>query len=400
MSRLLRHITTTLLVLMPIVTWAQMEIEIEPKSGGGRSPFNSFRDSIRMQSVVHDYFSAARYRHERSLIRKERNPIDVTVALQGSMTNLSESWVETSGGDNTVTLLASVYAKHTFKLNDFSIESALSALFGYYRLVLESTNDDASIERNPVWYKNQDEVQISITPSYKFSENWSYGANVKFRTQFTKGYLSSSSQAEYNLMSAFLSPGYLDISGGLIYYKEKAKNPIKLSLSPIAMSATYVTNETVRENSQYKYLEPTTDNYAYNEPYGVNHNIRSNYEGGSAIQIDYERSFGKKSFLKYTTSLYSFYGWMTQISYKNIYSSISSYDSAIEEWNSTNEGIKPILSLRPTVRWENRVEIKAHRLLSTTVNFQLYYNRAQNYKVQTQTLLSVGLLYNFKTKVK
>ena len=29
---------------------------------------------------------------------------------------------------------------------------------------------------------------------------------------------------------------------------------------------------------------------------------------------------------------------------------------------------------------------------------QLYYNRAQNYDIQTQLLLSVGLTYTFKNK--
>lgn len=52
----------------------------------------------------------------------------------------------------------------------------------------------------------------------------------------------------------------------------------------------------------------------------------------------------------------------------------------------------------PTVRWENTIDIKATKYLSTTFNFQLYYNRAQNYDIQTQLLLSVGLTYTFKNK--
>ena len=50
------------------------------------------------------------------------------------------------------------------------------------------------------------------------------------------------------------------------------------------------------------------------------------------------------------------------------------------------------------MRWENTVEIKATKYISTQINFQLYYNRAQNYDVQTQTLLSVGFAYTFKNK--
>ncbi len=57
-----------------------------------------------------------------------------------------------------------------------------------------------------------------------------------------------------------------------------------------------------------------------------------------------------------------------------------------------------MLAIHPTVRWENTIEIKATRFLSTVLSFQLYYNRAQHLDVQTQTLLSVGLSYTFKNK--
>ena len=50
------------------------------------------------------------------------------------------------------------------------------------------------------------------------------------------------------------------------------------------------------------------------------------------------------------------------------------------------------------MRWENTIDIKATKYLSTTLSFQLYYNRAQNVSVQTRTLLSVGLSYTFKNK--
>ncbi|MFI3306031.1 MAG: DUF3078 domain-containing protein [Rikenellaceae bacterium] len=400
MRRVTIFILSLVAAIIPFGAAAQMDIDVPT----ARESFSqrSFRDSIKVQSVNHRYFSPALYRHQRELIRQERNQIDVTASLQGSMTNLSESWIETSGGDNTITLLASLYIKHTFTKNDFSVESYFSGKFGYYRMVLESTDDDGETVNDPVWYKNQDEIQLSVTPSLKFAENWSYGANVKFRSQFAKGFLSNASQEEYNMKSAFMAPGYLDISGGLIYKSPNSKIPVTLTLSPLALSATYVTNQTVRDNSQYKYLEHTDGNSSYSEPYGVNYLKNSNYDGGSSAQLNFERSFGKSSFLKYTTSIYTFFGWMTQLSYDNIYSNTDEYEEALEVWNASDkdddDGIKPLLSLHPTARWENTVEIKASRLLSTTLNFQLYYNRAQNYKIQTKTLLSVGLSYSFASK--
>ncbi|MDE7344879.1 MAG: DUF3078 domain-containing protein, partial [Alistipes sp.] len=59
---------------------------------------------------------------------------------------------------------------------------------------------------------------------------------------------------------------------------------------------------------------------------------------------------------------------------------------------------KPNLPIHPTVRWTNTIDIKATKYLSTTLSFELYYNRAQNVDVQTKTLLSVGLAYTFKNK--
>ena len=42
------------------------------------------------------------------------------------------------------------------------------------------------------------------------------------------------------------------------------------------------------------------------------------------------------------------------------------------------------LPIHPIARWENTLDIKATKYLSTTLSFQLYYNRAQNVDVQTQ----------------
>ncbi len=395
-----RSILVVILVVfsLPEDLMAQMTID-EPS--GRKVGKVSFADSIRLQKLQRNFNSPAMTRHQRDLLRKERNSFEVSGGLQGSLTNLSESWIETSGGDNTVTLLASLYLKHTYTKDLFSLESQLSANFGYYRMVLESTAADGATLRDPVWYKNQDEFQFSVTPSRKITQNWSFGTTIKFRSQFAKGYVSSASQEWYNLKSDFMSPGYLDVSGGFIYSCPKEKYPVKITMSPVAMSATYVTNAEVRDNAGYSYLEQTTDNDAgYVEAYGVAPNLRSKYEGGSSIQIDFDRSFGKNNFVRYVTTLYSFYGWMSQVTHKNVYGDLDDYDEALTEWNNSDmeDGVAPMLTIHPTVRWENRIEIKASKLLSTTLNFQLYYNRAQNLKVQTQTLLSVGLAYRFTNK--
>ncbi len=334
---------------------------------------------------------------EREAIRKERNQIEFTGSMMGSLTALSDSWIETSGGDNSISLLATLYFRHTFTKNDFKLQTLFTSKFGYYRMAVETVENGVT-SSNQSWYKNQDEFYLEVTPSYKMTKNWSYGASVKFRSQYTEGYVSNGSQDDYHLKSTFMSPGYLDTSVGFIYNCPKPKFPVTVSLNPIAMSAVYVRNEEVKLNAQYGYESHVGATPTYATVYGVNPDKNSLYEGGSSVQIDFKKTFGKKQYLTYTTSLYSFYGWMTQVAHDNTYGDIHEYEAAQAAWDGT--GDEPMLNLHPSVRWENQIDIKATKFLTTTLNFQLYYNRAQNYDIQTQTLLSVGLSYKFDSKAK
>lgn len=93
------------------------------------------------------------------------------------------------------------------------------------------------------------------------------------------------------------------------------------------------------------------------------------------------------------------HGLDVEFEHENRYTSVSAYEKALQAWNDAQGvGDKPMLQIHPTVRWENTIDIKATKYLTTTFNFQLYYNRAQNYDIQTQLLLSVGLTYTFKNK--
>ena len=91
---------------------------------------------------------------------------------------------------------------------------------------------------------------------------------------------------------------------------------------------------------------------------------------------------------------------MTDLGQKNKIRDYTEYRLAYEKWLSGGQNIKdkPPLPIHPTVRWENTLEIYATKYIKTTLNFQLYYNRAQNLDVQTNTQLLVGLTYTFKNK--
>ena len=363
-------------------------------------------DTLKQTTADMEYFSRARYRAERAAIRKERNTLEITSGLQGTMTAYNDPWVDVSGGDNSIAVVASLFIKHVYKKDLFSVESKFEGKFGYNRMKVEMPMFDAAgdvmtdeagnqlMDRSGVWFKNQDEFAIQISPSWKMSKDWSYGGSFKFRSQIANGYASRTEQKRKDMKSSFMTPGYLDLSVGVTYTCPSKKVPIKVQLSPLAMSAVYANNSWIRRE-QYD-ADGNRIKKAFN--YGIEDPDKSSkYEGGSSIQIDFDRTFGKTEYLRYRTTLFSFWGWITNMGLDNKVKRWDDYHAALDKWDG-NIKTKPRLPIHPTVRWENTVDIKATKFLTTSLSFQLYYNRAQNASIQTKTLLSVGLSYTFKNK--
>lgn len=384
---------------------AQFTIDrVEPKK---ESINFTTADTLKKTTADTEYFSRARYRAERAAIRKERNTLEITSGLQGTLTSYNDPWVDVSGGDNSIAIVASLYLNHKFTKNLFSVETKFEGKFGYNRMKVEMPMFDAAtgdamvdeagnqlMDREGIWFKNQDEFSIQISPSWKMSKNWSYGATFKFRSQIAKGYVSRTEQERKDLKSSFMTPGYLDLSVGLKYACPSKKFPIKVDLSPLALSAVYANNSWIRRE-QYD-EDGNRIKKAFN--YGIEDPDKSaKYEGGSSIQLDFDRTFGKNEYLRYRTTLFSFWGWITNLGLDNKVKRWDAYKEALEAWDG-NIKTKPRLPIHPTVRWENTIDIKATRFLTTSISFQLYYNRAQNTSIQTKTLLSVGLSYTFKNK--
>ena len=383
---------------------AQFTIDrVEPKK---ESINFTTADTLKKTTADTEYFSRARYRAERAAIRKERNTLEITSGLQGTLTSYNDPWVDVSGGDNSIAIVANLFLSHKFTKNLFSVETKFEGKFGYNRMKVEmplfdeagdAVVDEAGnkvMDREGIWFKNQDEFALQIAPSWKMSKNWSYGATFKFRSQIAKGYASRTEQKRKDMKSSFMTPGYLDLSVGLKYACPSKKVPIKLDLSPLALSATYANNSWIRREQHD--AEGNRIKKAFN--YGIEDPDKSaKYEGGSSIQLDFDRTFGKNEYLRYRTTLFSFWGWITNLGLDNKVKRWDAYKEALEAWDG-NIKTKPRLPIHPTVRWENTIDIKATKFLTTSISFQLYYNRAQNTSIQTKTLLSVGLSYTFKNK--
>jgi hypothetical protein len=304
----------------------------------------TFDTNVKDTEVNTEVVQHARRRAERLTIRKERNTVDFTANLHGSLTAFSKSWQ--AAGDNTITILANLNFLHTYKHGRFNLTNTASAKFGYNCMKVNET------DKGGTWFKNVDEIALSTSPQWDMVKNWTYGANIKFRTQFAAGYESRGSKI---LVSNFMTPGYLDASVGFTYVLPFEKFPLKVNLAPLAMSATYRIDKRTSKD------------------YGVATG-RSKYEGGLSVQLDFDKTWGKNGWLRYRTTAYSFYGWITDIASKGGESVV------------------------PTLRWENTIDIKATKHISTQIYFQLYYNKAEYHKLQVSSMLSVGLTYTFKNK--
>lgn len=387
----MKYFTLFLLVVLAFAGPAAAQITVDAVDS--RSGAVGFRNEVKPTPVETEFFNRARYRAERAAIRKERNFLEFGAGLQGTLTSYNDPWIETSGGDNSIAAIATFNLHHVFTKNLFSIETKFAAKFGYNRMKVETTADDGSTVSDGIWFKNQDEFAVSTAPSFKLAKNWSYGSIIKFRSQFVNGYVSRTQQEPADRKSTFMSPAYLDVSLGLTYTCPNKKWPFVVNLSPMALSAVFVESSLIRSN--------VWDDKQGWQVYGLSSPDKtSKYEGGSSIQIDFDRTFGRKGVIRYRTTLFSFFGWITDIGMKNKVSDYRTYRERYDQWNAGEKlpQDKPVLAIHPTVRWENTIDIKATKYLSTTFNFQLYYNRAQNLGVQTQTLLSVGVSYTFKNK--
>ena len=321
----------------------------------------------------------AQRKAERAAIRKEHNTIEFNASLNGSFAHFNEKWQSVNGNSNSLTGIANILFTHNYKKELFNIDTKVTAKMGYTCKFLEKENDLT---------KSQDEWFISTAPAYKMTDQWNVGAIASLRSQFANGVNGDSER-----VSRFFAPAYLNVSVGVTYVCPKPKFPIKINLAPISMSATYVTSQTIMrqffddkfggaisfDDRESATLEQKNTPYVY----GLTiEDKTSRYEGGSSVQVDFDRSFGKNNFIRYRTTLYSFYGWVNEIT----------------QQNKAKKGGYEIEHIAPNVRWEHTIDIKASKYFSTQFYFQMYYNKAQCKSIQTQIILGVGLSYTFKNK--
>lgn len=362
-------------ILLAVAVFATAQAQVTV-SGNTTTVEPTFNDQVKTDNVKADVTSEAQRKAERAAIRKERNTIEFNAGISGSLSNFNSKWQQVNGNSNSITAIANILFTHSFKKDLFSIDNKVTGKIG-------------ATSKNKEWTKSQDEWFISTSPAYKMTDDWNFGAIISLRSQFANGFNDKN-----NRTSRFFSPAYLNVSVGFTYVCPKKKFPIKINLSPLSMSSTYVTSSAVKDfffNDKFGFARAdylagaqTLTDAQCNTPYvyGLTlANGSSRYEGGSSVQIDFDRTFGKKEIFRYRTTLYSFYGWINEIA----------------QQTGTNRALG-FEHIAPTVRWEHTIDIKATKYFSTQFYFQMYYNKAQCNSLQTQIVLGVGVSYTFKNK--
>ncbi len=370
--------------------WAQFTVEDDTKKQTAGEV--TIQNQLQNIDVSTEYYSEAKARLERQRIRKERNYLEITFKLQGTMTSYNEAWSDTKGGDNAITVLGSFNLVHTYKKERFSNNTQISAKYGYNRLRVDTEDGD----REGVWFKNIDEFWLQVQPKLALNNRWSYTAMFKFKSQFTNSYLSRTHQTDDDVITGFLAPGNMDFSLGMDFASANKKFPIKISLFPLSGNGVVANNELVER--YYRNKNATSW-------FGVDIDKNFLFTGGSSVKLEFKRSWGKNNWFTYDTNLYCYYGWITNVSNMGKIREYEDYLVALDKWEAEGspEGLAPTAvprheMLHPTVDWRNSIRIKASKYFDTELTVNMYYDKAQNSAVMIKSFLALGLTYTFKNK--
>ena len=198
-------------------------------------------------------------------------------------------------------------------------------------------------------FKSTDKLIFDFSANWNINRSWSYSGQVRGETQFANGYKNHTDTV---LRSAFMSPGKTTIAFGFTY--APPGSGFKASISPIGGQMLFVLNDTLSKQGLNgvepgKHFKPTL---------------------GSNIKLEFNRNFGKNDQVNYRTTANAFYDY----------------------------------NIAPQVSWTNTLTLKATRLLSTVIKWDLMYDesvtqglRDKEY-LQCKYEIGIGLLFDYNSK--
>ncbi len=195
--------------------------------------------------------------------------------------NLSQASLSNwaAGGDKfSLTLNTHLHLFSYYKNNKHNWDNALDLNLGY----LKSTTLDAR--------KNDDRIDFISKYGYEIAKKWKVVGMVNFRSQMLKGYAYETGKetTRRQLVSAFMSPGYILVSPGIEYRLDKSFSAF---ISPISARWTIVTNDSLSAAGTY----------------GVDSGQHVKTEVGAFATFNLLKDFNKTFSLKSRLDLYSNY---------------------------------------------------------------------------------------------
>lgn len=188
---------------------------------------------------------------------------------------------------------------------------------------------------------SDDIVELSSKYGHKAANNWYYSFLTSFKTQFFYGYAKNDIEKKKPL-SGFMSPAYMQFIVGMDYKREG----LSILISPLTSIVTVVTDTAKIDQTRFKIAE----------------NKKSNTINGFSVTTNWKWNITRE--ITYNTRMELFYQYMAKDGQKR-------FD------------------------WENILDLRVNRFLSTRVLLQLRYFDNESAKFQVRENINIAFKYTF-----
>lgn len=150
------------------------------------------------------------------------------------------NWV--GGGQNSISLISTANFFFNYKSEKISLATTIDL---HYGIIKQGSNK--------VWWKNDDQHEISIKLDKKAFGTWNYSTFLEAYTQFSPGY---NYPDDSTLISDFLAPGYVIFADGLDWQPFPY---LTFLAAPLTIKATIVNNTTLANAGAFGVMPAITD---------------------------------------------------------------------------------------------------------------------------------------------
>ncbi len=205
--------------------------------------------------------------------------------------NFYKDW--NAGGNNMISVLARVNSKAVYNKDNLNWDNTFKAELGM------NAQEDKGLR------KTSDLLEFNSNLGYQIVDKWYSSAQLRFNTQFTKGYdyHKDDTSDDDELKSAFLSPGKLFLGIGAKYVESEN---FYVYMSPFTENTTIIINDSlaikgdINKNKQkfYHKIGPWVDVY-----WKYNFYYKFSLVNKLSLYTDYFRDFGRIDYFDWQLDL-------------------------------------------------------------------------------------------------